>query len=60
LLWEEFRQQHPDGYSYSRFCKLPFPRPPSPPAAGQPPLRSGSRRRKRGRFSCHSDHWRSE
>lgn len=22
LLWEEFRQQHPDGYSYSRFCKL--------------------------------------
>ena len=22
LLWEEFRGQHPDGYSYSRFCKL--------------------------------------
>ena len=22
LLWEEYREQHPDGYSYSRFCKL--------------------------------------
>jgi transposase len=22
LLWEEHREQHPDGYSYSRFCKL--------------------------------------
>jgi transposase len=22
LLWEEYRQQHPDGYCYSRFCKL--------------------------------------
>jgi len=22
LLWEEYRQQHPNGYSYSRFCKL--------------------------------------
>ena len=22
LLWEEYRQQHPDGYSYSRVCKL--------------------------------------
>jgi transposase len=22
LLWEEYRERHPDGYSYSRFCKL--------------------------------------
>jgi len=22
LLWEEYRQQRPDGYCYSRFCKL--------------------------------------
>jgi transposase len=22
LLWEEYRQDHPDGYSYSRFCEL--------------------------------------
>jgi len=22
LLWEEYRNGHPDGYSYSRFCKL--------------------------------------
>ena len=22
LLWEEYREQHPDGYCYSRFCKL--------------------------------------
>src|SRR6185312_8389575 len=22
LLWEEHREQHPDAYSYSRFCKL--------------------------------------
>ena len=22
LLWEEYRQQQPDGYCYSRFCKL--------------------------------------
>lgn len=22
LLWEEYRAQHPDGYCYSRFCKL--------------------------------------
>ena len=22
LLWEEHREQHPDGYCYSRFCKL--------------------------------------
>ena len=22
LLWEEYRQTHPDGYSYSRFCEL--------------------------------------
>jgi transposase len=22
LLWEEYRQQHPDGYCYSRFCRL--------------------------------------
>jgi len=22
LLWEEYREQHPGGYSYSRFCKL--------------------------------------
>lgn len=22
LLWEEYREQHPDGYSYSRFCHL--------------------------------------
>jgi len=22
LLWEEYRQQHPDGYCYSRLCKL--------------------------------------
>lgn len=22
LLWEEYRDQHPDGYCYSRFCKL--------------------------------------
>lgn len=22
LLWEEYRLQHPDGYSYSRFCEL--------------------------------------
>jgi transposase len=22
LLWEEYRQQHPDGYCYSRFCTL--------------------------------------
>jgi transposase len=22
LLWEEYRQLHPDGYCYSRFCKL--------------------------------------
>jgi transposase len=22
LLWEEYREHHPDGYSYSRFCKL--------------------------------------
>lgn len=22
LLWQEYREQHPDGYSYSRFCKL--------------------------------------
>lgn len=22
LLWEEYREQHPKGYSYSRFCKL--------------------------------------
>jgi hypothetical protein len=21
-LWEEYREQHPDGYCYSRFCKL--------------------------------------
>src|SRR5262245_9102768 len=22
VLWEEYRQRHPDGYSYSRFCDL--------------------------------------
>ncbi len=22
LVWEEYREQNPDGYSYSRFCKL--------------------------------------
>jgi transposase len=22
LLWEEYKQQHPDGYQYSRFCDL--------------------------------------
>lgn len=22
LVWEEYRQQHPDGYRYSRFCEL--------------------------------------
>ena len=22
LLWQEYRQHHPDGYCYSRFCKL--------------------------------------
>src|ERR1700752_3277804 len=22
LLWEEYRQAHPDGYRYSRFCEL--------------------------------------
>jgi transposase len=22
LLWEEYRQNHPDGYSYTRFCEL--------------------------------------
>lgn len=22
LLWEEYREQHPDGYCYSRFCRL--------------------------------------
>src|SRR3954469_8551702 len=22
LLWEEYRQTHPDGYSYSHFCEL--------------------------------------
>lgn len=22
LLWEEYREQHPDGYGYSRFCDL--------------------------------------
>lgn len=22
LIWEEYREQNPDGYSYSRFCKL--------------------------------------
>ena len=22
LVWEEYRQDHPDGYSYSRFCEL--------------------------------------
>ncbi len=22
LVWAEYREQHPDGYSYSRFCKL--------------------------------------
>jgi transposase len=22
LLWEEYRQNHPEGYSYSRFCEL--------------------------------------
>jgi transposase len=22
LLWEEYRQSHPDGYAYSRFCEL--------------------------------------
>jgi transposase len=22
LLWEEYRQSHPDGYGYSRFCEL--------------------------------------
>jgi transposase len=22
LLWEEYREQHPDGYRYSRFCEL--------------------------------------
>ena len=22
LLWEEYREQHPDGYQYSRFCEL--------------------------------------
>lgn len=22
LLWQEYREQHPDGYCYSRFCKL--------------------------------------
>jgi transposase len=22
LLWEEYREDHPDGYSYSRFCEL--------------------------------------
>ena len=22
LLWEEYRQDHPDGYGYSRFCEL--------------------------------------
>jgi len=22
LVWEEYREQHPDGYCYSRFCKL--------------------------------------
>jgi len=22
LVWEEYREAHPDGYSYSRFCEL--------------------------------------
>jgi transposase len=22
LLWQEYRQAHPDGYRYSRFCEL--------------------------------------
>jgi transposase len=22
LVWEEYREAHPDGYSYSRFCQL--------------------------------------
>ena len=22
VLWEEYRDQHPDGYGYSRFCEL--------------------------------------
>jgi transposase len=22
LLWEEYREQHPDGYAYSQFCNL--------------------------------------
>src|SRR5882724_4776747 len=22
LLWEEYREAHPDGYRYSRFCEL--------------------------------------
>jgi transposase len=22
LLWEEYRERHPDGYRYSRFCEL--------------------------------------
>jgi len=22
LAWEEYRQAHPDGYAYSRFCEL--------------------------------------
>lgn len=22
LLWQEYREQHPDGYAYSRFCEL--------------------------------------
>jgi transposase len=22
LLWEEYREAHPDGYDYSRFCDL--------------------------------------
>jgi len=22
ILWEEYRQTHPDGYGYSRFCEL--------------------------------------
>ena len=22
LLWEEYREQHPDGYRYSRYCEL--------------------------------------
>ena len=22
LIWQEYREQHPDGYQYSRFCEL--------------------------------------